>query len=109
MNDTYLKKIVYIANICINIEFWLLYFKTATTVVISKLNKDSYNIPKSFRPIVLLNTNGKLIEKVISNYLQFHIISNGFLDPNQLGGIKQCSTTDAGIYLTYLIHTGWLK
>jgi len=33
----------------------------------------------------------------------------GFLDPNQLGGIRQRSTTDAGIYLTHLIHTGWLK
>ena len=35
--------------------------------------------------------------------------ANGFLNPNQLGGIRQRSTTDAGIYLTHLIHTGWLK
>jgi len=37
------------------------------------------------------------------------MMSNGFLDPNQLGGIRQCSTTDTGIYLTHLIHTRWLK
>jgi len=37
------------------------------------------------------------------------MVANGFLDPNQLGGIRQQSTTDAGIYLTHLIRTGWLK
>jgi len=35
--------------------------------------------------------------------------ANGFLDPNQLGGIRQCSTIDAGMYLTHLIYAGWLK
>ena len=68
-----------------------------------------YNIPKAFRPIVLLNTIDKLIEKVISHWLQFHLSANGFLDPNQLGGIRQQSTINAGMYLTHLIHTGWAK
>jgi len=35
--------------------------------------------------------------------------ANGFLDPNQLGGIRQRSTTDAGVYLTHIIHAGWLR
>ena len=109
MDNTCLKKIMCITNTCINLEFWTSYFKTIITVVIPKPNKDFYNLPKSFQPIVLLNTTGKLIEKVISNYLQFHMMSNGFLDPNQLGGIRQCSTIDAGLYLTHLIYTGWLK
>jgi len=54
-----------------------------------------------FCPIVLLNTLGKLIEKVISEYLQFHLISNYFIHPNQLGKLKQWFTTDAGIFLIY--------
>ena len=109
MDNAYLKKIMCITNTYINLEFWPSYFKTTITVVIPKPNKDSYNLPKSFQPIVLLNTTGKLIEKVISNHLQFHITSNGFLDPNQLGSIRQCSTTDARLYLTHLIYAGWLK
>ena len=52
---------------------------------------------------------GKLIEKVISHRLQFHLSANGFLDPNQLEGISQRLTTDAGMYLTHLIRTGWIK
>ena len=108
-SDLCLEKIVNIANACINLEFWPSHFKAANTVIIPKPNKESYSTPKSFRPIVLLNTAGKLIEKVISNRLQFHMVDNGFLDPNQLGGIRQRSTTDAGIYLTHLIRAGWLK
>ena len=98
-----------IANTCINLEFWPLHFKTATTVIIPKPNKESYNTLKSFQSIVLLNTTEKLIEKVISNYLQFHMTLNRFLDPNQFSGIRQYSTIDAGLYFTHLICTGWTK
>jgi len=35
--------------------------------------------------------------------------ANGFLDPNQLGDIRQRSTTDAGVYLTHIIRAGWLR
>jgi len=38
-------------------------------IVIPKPNKESYNSPKSFQSIVLLNTLGKLTEKVISEHL----------------------------------------
>ena len=79
------------------------------SVIIPKSNKASYNISKAFRPIVLLNTVSKLIEKVISHHLQFHLSANEFLDPNQLGGIRQCSTIDAGMYFMHLICAGWAK
>jgi len=46
----------------------------------------------------------KLIEKGISNRLQVHSITSNFIYPNQLGDIKQHSTTDTGIFLTYLIQ-----
>jgi len=64
-----LKSIIKIANACINIGYWPTHFKTSTTIVILKSNKSSYDLPKSFRPIVLLNTLGKLIKKVISDRL----------------------------------------
>jgi len=78
MDDFCLKKIVYIANAYINLAFWPSHFKTTTTVVIPKHNKELYNIPKAFQYIVLLKTTGKLIEKVISNHFQFYITSNSF-------------------------------
>ena len=79
------------------------------TIVIPKPNKVLYNSPKSFRPIVLLNTLGKLIKKVIGNRLQFYVISNNFIYQSQLGGLKFKSTTDVGIALTHFICIRWIK
>jgi len=81
-DDKCLEKIVYIANACIVHETWPPQFKAATSIVIPKSNKEFYNTPKSFQPIVLLNTTGKLIEKIISTRLQFHMSANSFLDLN---------------------------
>lgn len=69
----------------------------------------SYDSPKAFRPIVFLNTLGKLIEKVIGERLQFHVVSNNFIHQSQLGGLKFKSTSDAGVALTHFIHMGWVK
>ena len=57
-----------------------------------------------FRPIILLNTLGKLIEKVIDERLQFQAISKNIIYLCQLGGLKQCSTMDTGVVLTHLIQ-----
>ena len=104
-----LKNIVNIANVCFELGYWLSHFKISTSIIIPKPNKKLYDSPKIFRPIVLLNTIGKLIEKIIGKRLQFYIISNNFIHPSQLGGLKQCSSSNAGITLMHFIHTSWVK
>jgi len=101
-----LKSIVSIANICLELRHWPNHFKKSITIVIPKPNKSSYNSLKSFRPIVLLNIMGKLIEKVTRERLQFQVILNNFIHQSQLGELKFKSTTDAGIALTHFIHIG---
>jgi len=76
-----LKNIIDITNTCFEVGHWPSYFKSSTTIVIPKL---SYDLPKSFRLIILLNTLGKLIKKVISDRLQFHVLSNSFIYQSQL-------------------------
>jgi len=78
-------------------------------VVILKPNKTMYDQPKAFQPIVFLNTLGKLIEKVIIERLQFMVASNDFIHLSQLGGLKFKSTTDAGVALMHIVHSGWAK
>ena len=73
------------------------------TIIIPKPNKTSYDLPKSFRPIVLLNTVGKLIEKVIGERLQFTTAANDFIHSSQLDGLKFKFMTDVGIALTHII------
>ena len=102
-NNGCLSKIINIADACINLGHWPEYFKVSTTVVIPKPNKQSYDNPKAFCPIVLLNTLGKLIEKVIAERLQFTVVANDFIHPSQLGGLKFKSTADTSIALTHIV------
>jgi len=52
---------------------------------------------------------GKLIKKVIGERIQFHIVTNDFIHPSQLGRLKFKSTIDAGVTLTHIIRSGWTK
>ena len=108
-DDECLDIIIHITNTCINLGYWPSHFKKSTIVVIPKPNKKSYDSPKSFRPIVLLNIVNKLIKKVIGERLQFNMVSNDFIYPSQLGGLKFKSTIDAGVALTHIIQAGWVK
>ena len=76
-------------------------------IVIPKAKKVLYDSSKSFYSIVLLNILDKLIEKVTSKCIQFYILISAFLHSNQLGGIQQHSISDAGIFLSYIVWTGW--
>ena len=94
---------------CIDLRYWPNHFKLSLTVIIPKPNKLSYDLPKSFHPIVLLNTLEKLIKKVIGKRLQFHVVNNDFIHPSQLGGLKFKLTTDMGVALMHIIQLGWIR
>ena len=108
-NDDCLTNIINIADFYINLGYWPNYFKVSSTIVIPKPNKTLYDQPKVFWPIVLLNTLGKLIEKVITEKLQFMVACNDFIHPSQLSSLKFKSTTDAGATLTHIVWSEWSK
>jgi len=47
-NDECIVKLLDIANTCINLGHWPNHFKISTIIIISKPNKQAYNMPKSF-------------------------------------------------------------
>lgn len=59
------------------------------SVIIPKLDKPAYDIPKIFRPIVLLNTLSKLIKKMIARQLQFDAVKHSILYFNQLRDVAK--------------------
>jgi hypothetical protein len=99
----------HIVNTCIHVGHWPMHFKESLSVIIPKPGKASYSTPKSFRPIVLLNTLGKLVEKMLARRLQFDGLAHNAFEPNQFGGVAQHSTEDAGIYLMHLVRAEWAK
>ena len=108
-NNTCAIDILFLANACLSLYYWPRHFKETVSVIIPKPGKPAYDTPKAFRPIVLLNTLGKLIEKMITRQLQFDAVKYGIFHPNQLGGVAQRSTKDAGVFLTHLVQAGWAK
>ena len=108
-NNTCAIGILSLANACISLHHWPRNFKESVSIIIPKLGKPAYDTPKAFGPIVLLNTLGKLIEKMIAKWLQFDTVRYGILHPNQLRGVAQRSTEDAGVFLTHLVWAGWAK
>ncbi|CAA7265605.1 unnamed protein product [Cyclocybe aegerita] len=93
----------------VRVGHWPCIFKESLLVIVPKPNKPSYAVPKAFRLIILLITFGKLIEKMIANRIQFDTVKHDIFHPNQLGGIRQRSTEDAGLILTHLVRAGWVK
>jgi hypothetical protein len=102
-------KILALADACLQVGYWPSDFKESVLVIILKLGKPSYSTTKLFQPIMLLNTLGKLIKKMISTRLQFDSIKFGVFHSNQLGGIQQWSTKDAGLFLIHLVKVGWVQ
>jgi hypothetical protein len=98
-----------LADQCYLTGTWPDLFKESLTVILTKPGKPDYTKPKVYRPIALLNTLGKLIEKMIACRFHFYGQAHQLFHPNQFGGTQQHSTTDAAIYLTHTVRVGWAK
>lgn len=94
-------------NACVNFGVQPSSLKLSNTVVIPKPNKPDYSRAKAYRPIVLLNCIGKLLEKVIAKRMQFDTQKYGILHPCQFGGTMQHSTTDAATLLVHNVKQAW--
>ena len=101
----YTNRLIDIVNICIYLGYWPSHFNISSMLIISKPNKTSYNLSKSLQPIMLLNTTGKLFEKVIGERIQFFLIYNNSIHLCQLGRLKYIFTTNMDITLTHLIRS----
>ncbi|RAQ99830.1 reverse transcriptase [Stemphylium lycopersici] len=83
------------------------HFKESLTVVLRKPQKEDYTKLKAYRPIALLNTLGKLLEKIIAERLTNLAEEHGILPEEQMGGRKQRSTLTAVELITEQIKTLW--
>jgi hypothetical protein len=55
--------------------------------------------PSKYRPISLLNTVGKVLEKLLINRIMHYVYKTDFLNDNKFGFTPQKSTTDAAMAL----------
>jgi hypothetical protein len=84
-------------------------WKQFTTVVLRKPGKPSYNIPKAYRPIALLNTTVKLLSAIIAKQLMFYAEKHSLLPSNHFRGREKRTASDAVHLLIHHIKGQWRK
>ncbi len=84
-------------------------WKYFTTVVLHKPGKPRYDIPKAYRPIVLLNTMWKVLTGILAEQLLYYTEKYHLLLDHHFGGRPGWTTTDAMHLLTYRIKDTWRK
>ena len=67
-------------------------------LALRKLGKDDYSAPKSYRPIALMNTLGKVLVTVLARRIQYIAESQQLLPTTHIGGRKVASC-EHGIHL----------
>ena len=76
-------------------------------MVLWKLNKADYSKSSSYRPIALLNTMGKLLERVIARRMSKLAETHKLLSDTQMGARMKRSATTALQLIIEQVHTIW--
>jgi hypothetical protein len=90
-----------IYNACFYLGHHLARWREAKVVVIPKPDKPDYSLPKAHRPISLLETMSKLLEKAVVKRMQYYIVKYKLIQANQFGGRAHSSCLDAGLALLH--------
>jgi retron-type reverse transcriptase len=91
-------------NACLILGHHPAQWKEAKVVAIPKPDKLDYSLPKAHRPISLLETMSKLLEKAVAKRMQHNIIKHKLIHANQFGGRAHSSCLDAGLALIHDIQ-----
>lgn len=84
------------------------HLKTLFTVVLRKpASEQDYTKAKSYRPIALLNTMGKIFETIMAHRLSYMTEVHHFLLTTHFGGQKVSSTEHVGHHLLERIQKAW--
>ena len=78
-------------------------WKEAIIMVIPKPNKPDYTKPRAYRPISLLKVTSKVLETIVQ--IRTTALINNLLPPEQFGGRKGYSATDAVLDIVQKIET----
>jgi exonuclease III len=82
-------------------------WKRSVTLTLRKPKKGDYTDPKSYRPIALLNTIGKLLERVIASRISQLAETNSLLPETQMGARPGRSAETAIQMITEQVQAIW--
>jgi len=76
---------------------------------IVKPGKEGLNEVGKYRPISLINIEGKILEKLLIDRINYHLYSKRLLNENQYGFLPQKSTVVASMAAKVFAHTHLLQ
>ncbi|GBN11689.1 Putative protein in type-1 retrotransposable element R1DM [Araneus ventricosus] len=98
------KFLVDLFNCCLERGYFPKRWRTAQLVLFNKPKKDDTD-PSAFRPICMLDALGKVLDKLVTKRLYFHLLSHQHLHGMQFEFMPGKSATDAVLELKSWIHT----
>ena len=107
--DLIVDHLFFIFRAIFELEIYPEEWKESKTVVLRKPGKPSYEVPKAYRPIALLNTIGKLFSTLIASDLSHYCETRDALPESQFGGRPARCTSDSMLLLTHSIKEAWRK
>ncbi|KAB5588510.1 Reverse transcriptase from mobile element jockey protein [Ceratobasidium theobromae] len=84
-------------NACIGLRFHPVCLRNTLISPIPKPNRYDMASPKSYRPIALLETLSKLLEKIVAKRITAMAGRLNLIPPDQFGGKEKSSCLDAGL------------
>ena len=102
--ETWLGRIY---NACLDLGYCPKHFRHSKTVVLRKPGKADYTQPKSYRPIALLSTLGKGLEKIIATRISYLVETHQLLPKEHTGGRKLSSIENAIHMVLEGVHKAW--
>ncbi|KAJ5096493.1 hypothetical protein NUU61_005849 [Penicillium alfredii] len=96
-------------NSWLSIGYCPQHFREAKTVALRNPGKDVYSKPKSYRPIALLNTVGRVLEGVLALRLSYLAEEHILLPRNHFGGRKGQETDTALHAVVETIQDAWKR
>lgn len=93
-------------NGCLRSGVFPVRWKRTQLIPITKPGKDNCEDVTKFRPISLVNTGGKVLEKVLINRINHHLFSHDLMNRNQYGFTPQRSTIDAAMAVKNFVAEG---
>jgi hypothetical protein len=79
-------------------------WKHTTIIILNKLNKLDYSVPKAYRPITLMECMGKVLERIVAKRVNNDIEEHGLLSMSQFGLRPAHCTVDAVATLVHRIQ-----
>jgi endonuclease/exonuclease/phosphatase family metal-dependent hydrolase len=83
------------------------HFQASITVTLRKGGPRDFRQPKSYRPVALLNTLGKILESIVATRIAWAAEEHGLLPKTHLGGRKGISVDHAIQLILDRVHRAW--